>query len=167
MTRAARLAQYVAAYDQLTAALAQFEGLPAEFWHFRPRPGAWSVHEIVLHLADSEANSYIRLRRLAAEPGTTVLGYEQDRWARELHYPQQSLETALHTFRWLRQSSVELLRLLPESVWSHAVTHSEAGHYTAERWLELYAEHVPGHIAQMQRNLAAWRAADQFAQAQR
>ena len=167
MTRADRLARYAAAYGELTTALAAFEGLPPDFWHFRPRPGAWSVHEIVLHLADSEANSYIRLRRLAAEPGSTVLGYDQDRWARELHYPEQSLDTALQTFRWLRQSSVELLRHLPESVWGHAVTHSEAGHYPFERWLELYAEHVPGHIAQMQRNLAAWRAAQQFSQAQR
>ena len=39
---------------------------PREMWQFRPAPGAWSVHEIIVHLADSELNAYARVRKALA-----------------------------------------------------------------------------------------------------
>jgi len=38
-------------------------------WQYRPAPDRWTIHEIVVHIADSEANSYIRCRRCLAEKG--------------------------------------------------------------------------------------------------
>jgi hypothetical protein len=159
MTPSPILTNYTSAYAELTAALAELEPLGEAFLHYKPRPEAWSVHEIVVHLADSEANSYVRLRRLAAEPGSMVLGYAQDVWPVATRYREQSRATALETFRWLRQSSAELLALLPDAVAEHACVHSESGAYPFAQWLQIYADHVPGHIGQMRRNLAAWEAA--------
>ena len=36
------------------------------------RPDRWSIHEIILHLADSEATCYVRCRHFIAEPGSSV-----------------------------------------------------------------------------------------------
>jgi hypothetical protein len=69
--RLARIKSYGAAYENLVAALETF---PKEMWQFRPAPGEWSIHEQIIHLADSDANSYVRLRRAVAEPGSAVLG---------------------------------------------------------------------------------------------
>ncbi|MGC2417850.1 MAG: hypothetical protein WA434_08895, partial [Candidatus Acidiferrales bacterium] len=41
----------------LSTALGQ---LPKKMWLYKPVPDRWSIHEIILHLADSEASSYIR-----------------------------------------------------------------------------------------------------------
>ena len=31
--------------------------LPKKMWLYKPSPERWSIHEIILHLADSEASS--------------------------------------------------------------------------------------------------------------
>ena len=43
-------------------------------------PEGWSARQIIHHLADSEAQSYARLRRLVAEPGTLIQGYDEGAW---------------------------------------------------------------------------------------
>lgn len=146
---------YGGAYTMLVHALAKF---PREMWQYRPDPYTWSVHEIVVHIADSEANSYVRCRRLVAEPGSPVLGYDEVKWAVDLHYHQQSPEDALELFRWLRQKTYLLIRDLPETVWAHTVEHSEVGRMTMEDWLQTYTQHIPDHIRQMQSNYAQWMA---------
>jgi hypothetical protein len=43
----------------------------------------WSPRQVIHHMADSEAQSYARLRRLIAEPGTTIQGYDEGKWAED------------------------------------------------------------------------------------
>ena len=74
-------------------------------WYFRPSKDRWTLHEVIIHITDSEANSYIRGRRFLAEPGGTVLGYDEEKWAVELGYPDQSTEDALELFKWLRHNT--------------------------------------------------------------
>jgi uncharacterized damage-inducible protein DinB len=52
--RHSKIAAYGAAHDLLMGALKQF---PKEMWQYKPGPERWSIHEIIVHLADSEANS--------------------------------------------------------------------------------------------------------------
>jgi hypothetical protein len=153
--RSKMIEAYGGAYAQLTAALAQ---LPREMWQYRRDRSAWTVHEIVVHIADSEVNSYVRCRRLIAEPGSAVLGYDEVKWAVDLNYHQQSPEDALELFKWLRHKSYALIRALPEAVWAHTVEHSENGVIRMEDWLETYTRHIPEHIRQMQENHASWNA---------
>jgi hypothetical protein len=144
---------YGKAYALLTEALKEF---PEEMWKWKPAPEKWSIHEIIIHISDSEANSYIRCRKLIAEPETLIGGYDQDKWAVETLYHRQETKTALELFKLLRQSSYELIRMLPENTWTHTAIHSESGPYTFENWLKIYDEHIPVHIRQMQRNLNDW-----------
>jgi hypothetical protein len=144
---------YGNAHALLVEALPQF---PREMWQFKPSPRDWSIHEIVVHIADSEANSFIRCRRFIAEPGSTVMGYDQDIWASRLDYHDQSVEDALELFRWLRLTSYRLIRTLPDDVWSNTVEHSENGAMTMDDWLITYARHIPDHIEQMKGNYAVW-----------
>ena len=144
---------YGSAYDQLIAALRQF---PPEMWHFKAAPNDWSIHEIIVHIADSEANSFVRCRRAIAEPGSTVMGYDESRWTAELKYSEQSTEDALELFKWLRLSSTKLIRSVPAETWSNTIEHSENGTMTLDDWLNIYTRHVSDHIEQMQKGYAAW-----------
>jgi hypothetical protein len=148
-----KIEAYGMAHQQLTAALERF---PREMWQFRPAPERWTIHEIVIHITDSEVNSYVRCRRLLAEPGGTVLGYDENKWARDLRYHQQSTDGALELFKWLRHQSYTLIKDLPESVWSNTVHHTEDGVMTMDDWLDTYERHVPEHIEQMQANYDDW-----------
>lgn len=153
-SRAQKLESYRDAYNLL---LNELEKFPKEMWKFRPGPGKWSIHEILIHIADSEANSYIRCRRLIAEPGSDVLGYDQDKWANLLDYHSRDTDEYIELFRLLRKLSYDLLKDLPETSWTHTIHHSERGLITFDEWLDNYEEHIPVHIEQMHRNLAAWK----------
>ncbi len=148
------LETYRGAYAALVAAIEEF---PREMWQFRPAAGRWTIHEVIVHITDSEANSYIRCRRLVAEPGSTVLGYDENQWAGALDYHRQDPMDALELFKWLRQKSYTLVKDLPETYWSHSVNHSESGPMSMDDWLDTYARHVSDHIAQMQENYTDWQ----------
>ena len=110
----------------------------------------WSARMVVHHLADSETNSYLRLRKLLAEDDAHIQGYDEAEFARVLHY-DRPIESSLAVFRAVRASTGELLERLSEAEWSRVGTHSESGPYTMEDWLEIYAEHATGHADQITR----------------
>jgi hypothetical protein len=126
-------------------------------WKFKPSPERWSVHEIVIHLADSEVNSYARCRKFIAEPGSSVMAYDQNIWTSSLKYHQQNAQDALKLFRWLRHNTFQLIKSLPESVWSYTVQHPENGLMTMDNWLDVYERHTRGHIGQMKKNYDEWK----------
>jgi hypothetical protein len=147
--------RYGQAYQLLADALPRF---PRDMWHYKPAPSRWSIHEIIIHLADSEANSYIRARCFIAEPGKRIMAYDQDKWASDLRYDLQDPAGALELFKWLREMSYRMIRSIPESYWGRVIQHPESGEMTMDRWLQIYEGHIPLHIGQMQRNYDAWLA---------
>ena len=150
-----KISEYSSAYDRLTKALAD---IPREIWQYKPGPDRWSIHEIILHIADSEANSYVRCRRFIAESGLSVMAYDEDKWARELHYHDLSPEGAIELFKCLRQLTAQLIQSLPASTWTNTVEHPENGTMTLDDWLEIYTNHVPEHIQQIEATHNAWLA---------
>jgi DinB superfamily len=124
----------------------------------RLAPGKWSAREIVHHLADSEMTSALRLRRLIAEDHPAIQGYDQDEFARRLHY-HRPIQASLDAFRAARQTTAEILERMTDAEWSREGTHSESGRYTVERWLEIYAEHAHNHADQICRARGAARGA--------
>ena len=98
--------QYEAGYDEVVKSL---EGFPADQLSSHPLPGKWSAREIVQHLADSEMNSAIRLRRLLAEDRPVIHAYDQDDYAQRLKYNERDMEPALESLRSSRSTTVQLL----------------------------------------------------------
>src|SRR3990167_5443418 len=123
------IAQYAAGPARLKAALAS---VPAEAMTWRPAPGEWSAHEIVCHCADSETNSYARIRVLLTEKNPVIQGYDQARWAKTLDYPRHPLEPAIATVDGVRANTAALIRRLPDDAWAREGRHTESGRYTAE-----------------------------------
>lgn len=145
---------YGNAYNILLQALKEF---PKQMWQWKPAPEKWSVHEIIIHIADSEANSFVRCRRFIAEPGSGVYGYDENKWAKNLNYHSQNVEESIELFRLLRKASFDLIKTVSDKTWQTAtVQHSENGEMNFEQWLKVYEEHIPVHIKQMKRNLEAW-----------
>jgi len=115
----------------------------------RPAPGKWSAREIVHHLGDSEMAAAFRLRLLLATERPHIAGYDQEEFARRLHY-DRPYEASLDAFKTARRSTSELLDRMTDADWSRAGTHSEVqGPYTCERWLEIYAPHAHNHATQI------------------
>lgn len=139
------IAQYRDGYAAIAEALLK---ITPEELDARQAPGRWSAREIVHHLADSEMTAAVRLRRLLAEERPAIQGYDQDVFARRLHYDRPH-EASLELFRCVRQATAELLERLEPTEWLREGTHSESGRYTVDTWLQIYAEHAHKHARQI------------------
>ena len=114
--------------------------------------GGWSPRQVVHHVADSETQSYVRLRRLLAEPpGSLIQGYDEAAWARssELGYRDLPIEHSLAVIRSVRAASHDILLRLSDTDLERTATHSESGDYTLGTWLDIYTRHPREHRDQI------------------
>jgi hypothetical protein len=152
MDRPQLLRTYAAAADDIRRLV---EPLTDEELDRRPvdEPGGWTARQIVHHLADSEMTSAIRLRRLLVEDAPVITAYDENAFARLLHYDDRPIGPSLDALAAARSTSVQLLERLTEADWSRAGTHSESGRYGVEEWLAIYAAHGRDHADQIRRAL--------------
>ena len=117
--------------------------------------GGWSARQVIHHVADSEAQSYARLRRLIAEPGTQIQGYDEASWGENetLGYKDLPIAHSLDVFKAVRASSLEIIKRLKPTQLDLSGTHSESGEYTIKTWLETYISHPLEHAAQIKSGL--------------
>ena len=115
----------------------------------------WSPRQVIHHVADSEAQSYARLRRLIAEPGTTIQGYDEGIWAENatLGYQSADVESSIAVFKAVRQSSYELLTRMTDAQLDNAGVHTESGAYSVRNWIESYTNHPVDHANQIKGQL--------------
>jgi DinB superfamily len=144
-TRQALIARYKDGYRAVAEALA---GATEAELDARPAPGKWTAREIVHHLADSEMTSAIRLRLLLATDRPQIAGYDQDEFARRLHY-DRPIAASLAALQAATASTAELLDRMSDADWTREGTHSEVGRYGIDTWLGIYAAHAHKHAAQI------------------
>lgn len=115
----------------------------------------WTPRQVIHHVADSEAQSYARLRRLIAEPGTAIQGYDEGKWAESatLGYSTTDVAPSIEVFAAVRKSSHLLLQRLSESELENKGVHSESGEYSIHTWLETYTNHPLDHADQIRQQL--------------
>jgi hypothetical protein len=115
----------------------------------------WTPRQVIHHLADSEAQSYARLRRLIAEPGTTIQGYDEGKWAANstLGYSEADVTAAIAVFTAVRNASYQLILRLSEGELENYGTHSESGQYSVRTWLDTYTNHPKDHAQQIREQL--------------
>jgi len=121
----------------------------------RPAPGKWSIAEIVAHIADTELVGGYRIRAILGEPGTQIIGFDQDVWVTALHYDKRDLKKSFEQYRTLREANLALLKSLAPEQWKHHGMHNERGPETVETIVKMFAGHDINHFQQIERILAA------------
>ena len=150
-TRQAMIEQYKKGYREVAEAIA---GATEEELDARPAPGKWTAREIVHHLADSEMTSAIRIRNLIATDNVVIVGYDQEVFARRLHY-DRPIAASLAAIKAARETTAELLDRLNEDEWKREGTHTEHGRYGMDTWLGIYSVHAHDHADQIRRARAS------------
>lgn len=119
----------------------------------RHHPEGWSARQIIHHLADSETQSYSRLRRLVAEADPVIQGYDEGAWAEcpALGYTELPVEVSLRVFEAVRDASAGIIDRLSTADLERAGRHSERGTITVAHWLDMYTRHPVEHAQQLQR----------------
>jgi hypothetical protein len=120
----------------------------------RPAPGAWSVTEILAHLADSELVYGYRIRIILEAAGPPIQATNQEAWAQFSDYAKQDPVLSLEAFRITRERLVRLLKGLPGESWDFYGIHSERGKETVTRVAEMLAGHDVNHVKQIRERLS-------------
>ncbi len=143
-----QFASYESTPSQLLAAI---ESLSEVSMKYRPVEEEWSIHEVIIHLADSEAMGFYRLRKTIAEEGSTLQVYDEGAWAKNLSYQSQDIPLASTLFAALRASSIALLRSLPVETWERTSMHAENGIMSLYDIFIVYLQHGNVHLQQIER----------------
>ena len=100
------------------------EGVGLEDARWRPPNGAWSILEVVCHLADEEVADFrMRLESTLRDPAEPWKANDPEAWAVERRYNEQDLKAVLARFTMERRQSVAWLRSLGEPDFSRARTY--------------------------------------------
>lgn len=130
---------------QLTAAVAKAE---SEQMLQRYRPGGWTRHQLIHHVADSHLNGYVRFRLTLTEEVPTIRPYNEKRWAELPDVSILPVTESLSLLMSLHVRWVALLRHLSQAQWQRSYYHPEQKRlFTLDQALALYAWHGRHHLA--------------------
>lgn len=117
---------------------------------WRPASGAWSILEVVAHLADEEQFDFRpRLESTLRDARAPWPPIDPERWAVERRYNKGSLADAAARFASLRAESVSWLRGLESPDWNQTHVHPQFGPFRAGDLLSAWAAHDHLHLRQI------------------
>ena len=130
------------------AALVANVGEPQARW--RPSPDAWSLLEVINHLADEEREDFRpRLDYLLHRPGEPWPPIDPAGWVTARKYNERALGPSLEAFLAERSASLDWLDDLVHPDWRRAEQHPVAGQFTAADMLSSWLAHDYLHIRQL------------------
>lgn len=156
--------QQLVAHFELTGSwlASELEGLSVAQLTFRPRPGVWSIKDVVEHLGIAEPQYWKQLNDALARPATgfaarttdaAILWYGIDRTERtttgDARVPDGRFKTAaegLASFRALRTTMLDLARATQEDLRGRQFG---GGGMDAYQWYLMISTHAMRHILQI------------------
>ncbi|MFT3981459.1 MAG: putative metal-dependent hydrolase [Ferruginibacter sp.] len=116
------------------------------------RPGGWTVHQLVHHIADSHMNAYIRFKLGLTEDNPTIKPYEEQRWAEMADTKNLPINISATILFAVHKRWTEVLKHIQPEEWNRTVYHPEHKK-TMTLWflLGMYAWHGRHHTAHITR----------------
>lgn len=113
------------------------------------RQGGWTVRQVVHHLADSHANSFIRFKLALTEDWPTIKPYDEAAWAQLPDSKTMAVDISLAFIDALHLRWVALLKSMPGDDYQRGFNHPAMGRQTLAAALALYDWHARHHTAQI------------------
>ncbi len=114
------------------------------------REGGWTVRQVVHHVADSHANSYIRIKLALTEDNPTIKPYDEAAWA-ELSDSKLPIDVSLALTAAVHARLVSVLESMTDADFEKTFRHPERGTVTLGNNLAMYAWHSRHHTAHITR----------------
>ena len=112
------------------------------------RPGGWTVHQLIHHIADSHINAYIRFKLALTENNPVIKPYDQEAWALLSDTKNLPINISLTLLHALHTRWYQLMYDMTEEQWQRTIYHPERKK-TLALWelLKSYSWHSLHHTA--------------------
>jgi uncharacterized damage-inducible protein DinB len=123
------------------------------------REGGWTVRQLVNHLADSHANSFIRFKLALTEENPTIKPYDEAKWAELQDSISMSVKPAMRMLKGIHQRWYVLLKTMTNKQFEKTFRHPEKENdYNLRYFLALYVWHCNHHFAHIEnlKNEKGW-----------
>jgi uncharacterized damage-inducible protein DinB len=125
-----------------------------------PEVGKWSVHQLVIHLADAELAFADRIRRVIAMDNPALLAWNENAFSERLHYEVQSTQDALELIVLTRQQLARVLRKLSDTDFERIGIHDQRGPQALSAIIGFADWHLNHHMAFVHRKRLALQIKD-------
>ncbi|HEX8965924.1 MAG TPA: DinB family protein [Patescibacteria group bacterium] len=138
--------EYITAYKDLIKVV---KNLSPKQLDFKISLTEWSIHEVIVHIADTEMIFCERIRRIIAEENPTLTPFNQEQWANNMFYNKQDYKLALNWFKLQRESTFALLQLLTKKEWERKAM-KDGKEVTLFDIFNIAKKHIQTHLAQIE-----------------
>ncbi len=150
-SRIEALAAYTDHLDDLADVFADANVGDGELLDRRPGEDAWSVAEVLHHLADAELHQSVRLRQMLAGDRPVWAEWDEKAYAAMLGYDVRPAADALTLVLALRHVNVRLLASMSPELWSRTAVHPGEGVVDVAGWVRIANDHLASHVLQARR----------------
>lgn len=123
-----------------------YRGLTCEHLFAFPIPNTWSLHQIAIHMLESDLIGSDRMKRIACMDKPLLMSYDDNAFSNLPGSDQIDTAEAIELFAKNRQFTALILRALPDSSYDRFGIHSEKGKVTLAEVLTGYVTHLEGHL---------------------
>ena len=106
------------------------QGLSRDDLIARPGPGAWSIQELVVHMADSDEIAIDRMKRILTEDNPPLLYADESAYIARLHTARAVARRCPDTLRSRSPAMEPRAPQLPDEAFSRTGTHNRKGVFT-------------------------------------
>lgn len=146
---------YLDTHLQLTRAIA---GLGEEQLKWKPSDDAWSVAEVLAHLADHNIVVSFRIRDILADTKAQLPAFNQDLWVSGQHANDSDVYEILDAFWGLLRYNGQLFRRLGEAEFEKSGINFKGETVRVRDIIRGFAKHVQTHLNQIERIKLAYEA---------
>ncbi|MEK0317657.1 DinB family protein [Cohnella sp. 56] len=144
--------------EPLGAAIAELD-VAALTW--KPTPSAWSVTEVLVHLADHLIVVSFRIREILSGSSVRLPAFSQDPWVEGQYGNEAEAADVLAGYRALLAYNARLLRRLSPADWAKEAVNAKGERVSLADVVRGFNAHVLRHVGQIERIKAGVAAAEQ------
>lgn len=112
------------------------------------RDGGWTVRQVVHHVSDSHLNALTRLKFTITEDNPTIMGYDEEAWAKTAEYTELPINVSLTMLHTIHAKLHVLFSNLSGDDWQRTYVHSHSKkQFDLWHLLGMYAWHGKHHAA--------------------
>ena len=139
-----KIEQYAAGGAKLVKA---YSGLNVAELNAKQPDGSWTLHQIAIHMLDSDLIGSDRMKRIACMDNPLLCGYDETAFSNLPGSDQLNAFEACELFQKNRAMTATILNALPDSTFQRTGIHTESGKVSLAEMLEKYIHHLEHHLA--------------------